>query len=81
MRMVMVAGKISGAHVMSNFKCKLLYEERIDKHICMVTLAHKITCIKLVILLIGPNLIVLTLTNGKVLEWFKSLERGNSLSN
>jgi hypothetical protein len=33
MRMVMVAGKISGAHVMSNLKCKLLCEERIDKHI------------------------------------------------
>jgi hypothetical protein len=33
---------------------------------------------KLVSLLVGPNLIVLTLTNGNVLEWFKSLERGNS---
>jgi hypothetical protein len=43
----------------------------------MVILAHKITCIKLVSLLIGPNLVVLTLTDGKVLEWFKSLERGN----
>jgi hypothetical protein len=31
--MVMVVGKISGAHVMSNLKCKLLCEERIDKHI------------------------------------------------
>jgi hypothetical protein len=45
---------------------------------CMVFLAHKITCIKLVSLLVGPNFIVLTLTDGKVLEWFKSLERGNS---
>jgi hypothetical protein len=43
----------------------------------MVILVHEITCIKLVSLLIGPKLIVLTLTNGKVLEWFKSLERGN----
>jgi hypothetical protein len=34
MCMVMVAGKISGAHVMSNLKSKLLCEERIDKHIC-----------------------------------------------
>jgi hypothetical protein len=42
----------------------------------LVILAHKITCIKLVSLLVGPNLIVLTLTDGKVLEWFKSLERG-----
>jgi hypothetical protein len=32
MRMIMVAGKISGAHVMSNLKWKLLCEERIDKH-------------------------------------------------
>jgi hypothetical protein len=39
---------------------------------------HKITCIKLVILLIGPNLIVLTLTDGKVLDWLKSLEHGDS---
>jgi hypothetical protein len=44
----------------------------------MVILAHEITYIKLVSLLVGPNLIVLTLTDGKVLEWFKSLERGNS---
>jgi hypothetical protein len=44
----------------------------------MVILAHKITCIKLVSLLVGPKLIVLTLTNGKVLEWFKSLDHGNS---
>jgi hypothetical protein len=46
--------------------------------LCMVILAHKITCIKLVSLLVGPKLIVLTLTNGKMLEWFKSLERGKS---
>jgi hypothetical protein len=44
----------------------------------MVILAHEITCIKLVSLLIGPNLIVLTLIDGKVLEWLKSLERDNS---
>jgi hypothetical protein len=44
----------------------------------MVILARKITCIKLVSLFVGSNLIVLTLTYGKVLEWFKSLERGNS---
>jgi hypothetical protein len=43
----------------------------------MVILAHEITCIKLVSLLIGPKLIVLTLTDDKMLEWFKSLERGN----
>jgi succinate dehydrogenase hydrophobic anchor subunit len=40
-------------------------------------LTREITGIKLVSLLIGHNLIVLTLTDGKVLEWFKSLERGN----
>jgi hypothetical protein len=44
----------------------------------MVILAHKVTCIKLVSLLVDPNLIDLTLTDGKVFEWFKSLERGNS---
>jgi hypothetical protein len=44
----------------------------------MVVLERKITCIKkLVSLLISPHLINLTLTNGKVLEWFESLERGN----
>jgi hypothetical protein len=32
---------------------------------------------KLVSLLVGPNLIVSTPTNGKVLKWFKSLECGN----
>jgi hypothetical protein len=45
----------------------------------MVILAHEITCIKLVSLLIGPNLIVLTLTDDQMLEWFKFLERGNFL--
>jgi hypothetical protein len=44
----------------------------------MVILAYRITCIKLVSLLVGPNLIDFTLTDGKVLEWFKSPERGNS---
>jgi hypothetical protein len=44
----------------------------------MVILAHEITCIKLVSLLVGPNLIVLTLIDSKVLEWFKSLEHDNS---
>jgi hypothetical protein len=43
----------------------------------MVILAHKIMCIKLVSLLVDPNLSVLTLTDGKILEWFKSLEHGN----
>jgi hypothetical protein len=43
----------------------------------MVILVHEITRIKLVSLLIDPNMIVLTLTDCKVLEWFKSLERGN----
>jgi hypothetical protein len=42
------------------------------------TSRHKITCIKLVSLLISPHLINLTITNGKVLEWFESPERGNS---
>jgi hypothetical protein len=45
----------------------------------MIILAHEITFIKLVSLLIGPNLIVLTLTDDQMLEWFKSLERGNFL--
>jgi hypothetical protein len=49
--------------------------------LCTVILTREITCIKLVSLLIGPNLIVLTLTDGKVLDWFKSLEHGNSWSN
>jgi hypothetical protein len=44
----------------------------------VVILEHEVTCIKFVSLLVGHNLIVLTLTHGKVLEWFKSLERGNS---
>jgi hypothetical protein len=47
----------------------------------MVILVHEITRIKLVRLLVGPNLTVFTLTDGKVLECFKSLERGKSLSN
>jgi hypothetical protein len=46
----------------------------------VVILAHEITCIKLVSLLVGHSLIVLTPTHGKVLEWFKSLEHDNSWS-
>jgi hypothetical protein len=66
---------------MSKLKCKLVCEGRIDKHICTGKIIvvdvwlivnrnsrHKITGIKLVSLLVGPNLINLTLTNGKVLE-------------
>jgi hypothetical protein len=34
-------------------------------------------CGECVVDCVGPNSIVLTLTDGKVLEWFKSLERGN----
>ena len=78
--------KISSVHVMQITMC------RAHRYICMPgkivvvdalrivyeNSRHKITCIKLVSLLIGPNLIVLTLTDGKVLDWFKSLERGNS---
>jgi hypothetical protein len=45
---------------------------------CVVILTHEITCIKLVSLLVGSHLVILTLTNVKMLEWFKSLERGNS---
>jgi hypothetical protein len=36
--------------------------------LCMVILAHEITWIKFVSLLVGTYLIVLTLTNGKVLK-------------
>jgi hypothetical protein len=36
--------------------------------LCTILLTREITCIKLVSLLIGPNLVVLTLTYGKVLE-------------
>jgi hypothetical protein len=36
--------------------------------LCTIILTREITCIKLVTLLIGSNLIVLTLTNDKVLE-------------
>jgi hypothetical protein len=56
-------------------KCFILVNTFVN---CVVILAHKMTCIKLVSLLVGPKLIVLTLTNGKVLEWFKALERGKS---
>jgi hypothetical protein len=35
---------------------------------CVVILAHKMTWIKFISRLVGPHLIVLTLTNGKVLE-------------
>jgi hypothetical protein len=36
--------------------------------LCMAILVHKMNCIKLVSLLVGSNLIVSTLTNGKVLK-------------
>jgi hypothetical protein len=42
----------------------------------VVILLDKMTWIKFVSRLVGPHLIVLTLINGKVLEEFKSLERG-----
>jgi hypothetical protein len=43
---------------------------------CAITLAHEMTdeiCKRLV----GPHLFVSSLINSKMLEWFKSLERGN----
>ena len=44
----------------------------------VVILVHEMTWMKFVSQLVGPNLIVLTLTDGKVLDWLKSLEHGDS---
>jgi hypothetical protein len=46
-------------------KCFILVNAFVN---CVVILAHKMTCIKLVSPLVGPNLIVSTPTNGKVLK-------------
>jgi hypothetical protein len=45
-------------------KCFILVNTFVN---CVVILAHKMTCIKLVSQLVDPNLIVLTLTYDKVL--------------
>jgi intracellular septation protein A len=45
---------------------------------CVVILAHEMTWIKFISRLVGPLLFVFTLTNGKVLGQFKSLEHDNS---
>jgi hypothetical protein len=34
LRMVMIAGKICSAHVVSKLKCKLVGEKRFDIHVC-----------------------------------------------
>ena len=70
MRMVMTRIKSISAHVMSKLKCKLLGEKRFDidyRRECVVS-ARNDTDKNLVSLLVSSLLVILTLTNVKVLE-------------